>query len=311
MTELNIFLNNPKVVLPNSVHIHSSIPQLHEEMKFIVKKIVESFSDSSDNEIEIHPLLGGITNLLYVVSSINKGDKVILRVFGHGTSSFINREEENTVFSALSRLSVGPKFLGLFQNGRVESFLNARALNPHEISNHTIFPHIAKALAKLHYQEIAEIPHEVSGWNKISKFIKIANEVKFCENIDKQELLNSLFKMNMGKELAWLQDELLNHYLFFKSNVINSVNFNYENATLQDFYNSGCLFGFNTELCHNDLLSGNILIDNSINNQFPIESSKDIITLIDFEYCSYNYRAWDIANHFCGSRVSLPFLSPF
>ena len=40
--------------------------------------------------------------------------------------------------------------------------------------------------------------------------------------------------------------------------------------------------------CHNDLLCGNIMYDD-ING----------VTLIDFEYSAYNYRIFDIANHFC------------
>ena len=39
--------------------------------------------------------------------------------------------------------------------------------------------------------------------------------------------------------------------------------------------------------CHNDLLSGNII------------RTTEGIAFIDFEYASYNYRGFDIANHFC------------
>ena len=39
--------------------------------------------------------------------------------------------------------------------------------------------------------------------------------------------------------------------------------------------------------CHNDLLPGNIIWNGNE------------IRLIDFEYASYNYASYDIANHFC------------
>lgn len=42
--------------------------------------------------------------------------------------------------------------------------------------------------------------------------------------------------------------------------------------------------------CHNDLQQGNILIRD--------DSTEPQIVLIDFEYCSYNYRGFDLANHF-------------
>jgi thiamine kinase-like enzyme len=44
---------------------------------------------------------------------------------------------------------------------------------------------------------------------------------------------------------------------------------------------------------HNDLQEGNILI----RPEFECENDK--LVLIDFEYCSYNYRGFDLANHFC------------
>lgn len=44
---------------------------------------------------------------------------------------------------------------------------------------------------------------------------------------------------------------------------------------------------------HNDLQEGNILI------RPEYETPDDKLALIDFEYCSYNYRGFDLANHFC------------
>lgn len=44
---------------------------------------------------------------------------------------------------------------------------------------------------------------------------------------------------------------------------------------------------------HNDLQEGNILI----RPDHPLMEEK--LVLIDFEYCSYNYRGFDLANHFC------------
>ena len=41
---------------------------------------------------------------------------------------------------------------------------------------------------------------------------------------------------------------------------------------------------------HNDLQEGNILLRKN-------KASRDV-ALIDFEYCAYNYRSFDFANHF-------------
>lgn len=42
--------------------------------------------------------------------------------------------------------------------------------------------------------------------------------------------------------------------------------------------------------CHNDMQEGNILLRQN--------TRKRELVIIDFEYCSYNYRGFDLANHF-------------
>jgi thiamine kinase-like enzyme len=56
----------------------------------------------------------------------------------------------------------------------------------------------------------------------------------------------------------------------------------------------GMKCAFETVLCHNDLLSGNILLSQST------DTRNAEVTIIDYEYTAYNYRAFDIANHFIG-----------
>lgn len=49
--------------------------------------------------------------------------------------------------------------------------------------------------------------------------------------------------------------------------------------------------------CHNDMQEGNILL--CCNNMTDKEALMNPqLVLIDFEYCSYNYRGFDLANHF-------------
>lgn len=43
--------------------------------------------------------------------------------------------------------------------------------------------------------------------------------------------------------------------------------------------------------CHNDLQEGNILMKEN-------QPGGLSLCLIDYEYCAYNYRGFDIANHF-------------
>lgn len=59
--------------------------------------------------------------------------------------------------------------------------------------------------------------------------------------------------------------------------------------------------------CHNDLQEGNILLpsEEKISSSTKLLSAKALqlmeshIVFIDFEFCSYNFRGFDIGNHFC------------
>ena len=57
--------------------------------------------------------------------------------------------------------------------------------------------------------------------------------------------------------------------------------------------------------CHNDFQEGNILyMVDSLRSERglpegPVDPMQDTVRPIDFEYSSYNYRGFDIGNHFC------------
>jgi hypothetical protein len=111
------------------VHTDKGEEVLHTDIKESVKHVIKDW-DYSDQEVSISSLKGGITNLLYTLTPTHQADKtVIVRVYGEGTSLFVDRALENTVFSTLSELGVGPKFYGTFKNGRVEGFCDAKVLN--------------------------------------------------------------------------------------------------------------------------------------------------------------------------------------
>jgi len=79
--------------------------------------------------------------------------------------------------------------------------------------------------------------------------------------------------------------------------LLKSKVMNYDiNECLDTFERLGQSFGMDNVLSHNDLLSGNILC---VHGQIATPH----MIFIDYEYCGYNYRAYDIANHFneyCG-----------
>eukprot|EP00596_Hydrurales_sp_CCMP1899_P003841 CAMPEP_0119046476 /NCGR_PEP_ID=MMETSP1177-20130426/46813_1 /TAXON_ID=2985 /ORGANISM="Ochromonas sp, Strain CCMP1899" /LENGTH=455 /DNA_ID=CAMNT_0007019663 /DNA_START=51 /DNA_END=1415 /DNA_ORIENTATION=+ len=282
------------------VHTDKGEEVLYTDIKESVKHVIKDW-DYLDQDVSISSLKGGITNLLYTLTPIHQADKtVIVRVYGEGTSLFVDRALENTVFSTLSELGVGPKFYGTFKNGRVEGFCDAKTLTPSEISDRAVYPKTASAIARLHAQQIQGISHSAALWSKMDFFFDLAEQA-LREKQTKEDTKFELDDFNqeeMRGEARWLQDNMKALSLVEQKNGGNN------------FHLKGLLFGLETVLCHNDLLSGNILMSNEkredevvgnilmSNDKREDEDETDGIVLIDFEYAMYNYRAWDIANHF-------------
>jgi thiamine kinase-like enzyme len=149
----------------------------------IIKVVREIISDDtwtsvSDEELVVEVLNGGLTNILYTVENTVTGLKVIVRLFGSGTSVFIDREDENIVFAQLSRIGLGPTFYGLFLNGRVEGYINARVCTGDEMYSSIYSSKIATALGQLHNQEIPDLrlnPHWL--WDKLELYFKLGEGI--------------------------------------------------------------------------------------------------------------------------------------
>ena len=122
-------------------------------------------------------------------------------------------------------------------------------------------------------------------WSKISQFFDLISRISF-EDSAKSQMLASLGVDNLLLELAWLQTTITN----LSQNLLVSA--------LND-RNRGLLHAFQLVLCHNDLLSGNILLYDAAQHSAAYTGTIRDVYLIDYEYAAYNYRAFDIGNHFC------------
>jgi len=252
------------------------------------------WATKSRSSAKITKLTGGITNILYLVtpivqevvdSMVETEGSVIIRIYGAGTADIIDRNVENLVFAQLSQSNFGPTFYGLFENGRVEGYIhNSRGVSPLELADNNIYPLIAKSLVQLHMIHMAQLCNnsthtEAWLWRKISLFIDSV--------VDSYSELKDLRSkhVQLGVDLDVIQSE----YSWLKTNIESSST----SSEIHD--NKGVIFGYDSVLCHNDLLAGNILLARKENNGLM----EDRAVIIDYEYCMYNYRAYDIANHFC------------
>jgi len=287
-----VFLNNPSKVCAYSVDKSGSESLRDESIRRALELIVQDWRGDGE-EAEVRPLTGGITNLLYLVSNAS-GRRVIVRLFGQGTELFVDRQRENVVFSELSRLGVGPTFYGLFENGRVEGYLPARALLPEEMHEAHIYPKVAAAVAKLHSMGSLIQGLEGKGgyclWSKLLGFFDLARGISFADDGEKEEakrlLLEQLDLPEMARQLDWLKQTV-------------------EEEASAAVMGTPASIAFESVLCHNDLLSGNILLDLAVDALIKSDGGDaakaqiEGIVLIDFEYAAYNYRGFDLANHFC------------
>ncbi|KAB2072787.1 hypothetical protein ERO13_A07G035300v2 [Gossypium hirsutum] len=224
----------------------------------LCKDLFRKWAKLNDSCFSVDTVSGGITNLLLKVSVKEENGEyvsVTVRLYGPNTEYVINRERELQAIKYLSAAGFGAKLLGVFGNGMVQSFINARTLTPADMRKPKLVSEIAKQLRRFHQVEIPG-SKEPQLWVDIFKFFEKASTLQF-EDTDKQRTYELISFKEVHKEVKELKE-------------------------LTTLLNSPVVFA------HNDLLSGNLMHNDE----------QEKLYLIDFEYGSYNYRGFDIGNHF-------------
>lgn len=268
-----MYANNPSRIVPLSVSAAYSTPEFLEELGAVFSVMLPHFCKESPEQWSLHKITGGITNALYKVTSACGSQTVVVRIYGRGTESFIDRGCENLIFADLSKKKMGPEFIGLFQNGRIEGYIESRSLEPAEMYDERFIPLIAKALASYHTVKVHDLSTAASGWRCIGNFNMLTSRMDTKAHPRAAEF-NEIRNLCIESECTWLQ-EYLRYTQLQCEREANPLN-------------AGKSFAFDVTFTHNDLLSGNMLY-----------TKDDKVILIDYEYAGYNIRAWDIANHFC------------
>jgi choline/ethanolamine kinase len=252
---------------------------------------VPEFEPFKEDDFYVKPLRGGLTNLLWTVglktdvlqnAADNEGkgkrnDKAakqipdtiaLIREYGRGTESFMNRAQEERVVENLSERGLCPRVYGTFTWGRVEKFLvDSRTLSTPEYASYEYLHMVAELLGKFHAVSSSLLPlcttegeHSLLR-ERLLQWYDIASKTKFegddAESKRKQRKLVELdLPGALVKEIAWLLDEIAT----VKSPVV---------------------------FCHCDLQDGNVLLhDNKM-------------SMIDFEYSDRLERGFDLGNCFC------------
>jgi hypothetical protein len=131
----------------------------------VCKEFVSGWDDITVSDIKLSVISGGLTNKLYrcsipaelaerLTEKLNNASpddaeaiepvprQVLLRMYGVGTETFFNRENEHKIFKTFSKNGLGPKLYGIFENGRVEEFLELHSLD------HSDLPRLALSVAQ-------------------------------------------------------------------------------------------------------------------------------------------------------------------
>ncbi|CAG9831066.1 unnamed protein product [Diabrotica balteata] len=252
------------------------------EMKELTARICRDYLQGAWKKVNaknigFKHISGGLSNHLFHVSlpdSLKTADAnveqepkdVLIRVYGqtHGEGALEALITESVIFTLLSERNLGPKLHGIFPGGRIEEYIDARPLLTKELSDERLSVSIAKKMAAIHSMEVPLHKAPEWLWNTLDRWL---NSLKNMQLTNMPESTKHILeKVNFGSEIEWLRTRL-------------------------EGENSPVVF------CHNDMQVGNILLprDAELENNNDEEPK---LVIIDFEYCSYNYRSFDIANHF-------------
>lgn len=235
--------------------------------KYCQRCLGGSWAKCSADKFSVEYLHGGMTNYLYlcsldddIVTEDEEPRKVLIRIYGSVVDQK-HRFYEGVIFTLLSERGYGPETFGVFYAGRIEEFIPHRHLFRYEMGSPDISKLIARRTAEYHCIKLPLNKNPTFLWESTQKYLEMCKGVVF-EDEEDQKLYKSIKKvLDFESEYIWLKEMLLN----LQSPVV---------------------------FCHNDLHEGNMLYINDGNG------SKTDIKLIDFDYSSYNYRGYDIANHF-------------
>ncbi|KAM6945895.1 choline kinase alpha isoform 1-T1 [Aplochiton taeniatus] len=169
---------------------------------------------------------------------------------------------ESVMFAILAERELGPKLYGIFPQGRLEQYVPSRKLETSELGIPSISAEVAEKMARFHGMRMPFNKEPTWLFGTMDKYLNQVLQLTFTRESHLRRF-NHLLSFNLPNELEVLK-------------------------SLLEATHSPVVF------CHNDCQEGNILL---LNGRQGPDAQK--LMLIDFEYSSYNYRGFDIGNHFC------------
>ncbi|CAF2039128.1 unnamed protein product, partial [Rotaria magnacalcarata] len=257
-----------RVMLNNAIISNEKVTQ-SQALEWCQQFLGGIWSTISIDEMILERVPGGLSNYLYscslpkhIETQNSEPRKVLLRIYGEA-----HRQHRATllidsvVCTLLSERKLGPRVYGIFPDGRLEEFVEAESLLASEIRDENISRQIATVLGELHQIDMPLVKEPIWLFNTIERYVL--------------ETTSTMNKLRTNEDRQIFQE------------IQSMCNFTQEFEQLKKLLST-----IDSPVCftHNDFQPGNIL---------RLKSHCDSFTVIDFEYCSYNYRGFDIGNHFC------------
>ncbi|XP_061422724.1 choline kinase alpha-like isoform X1 [Lethenteron reissneri] len=253
-----------------------------------------------EHSLRLSVISGGLSNRLYLcalpddVESVHEEPRqVLLRLYGailqmchddgsnNSSPASVTFQSataivlESVMFAILAERALGPKLYGIFPQGRLEQYIPSRKLATEELWVPELSAQIATKMGHFHLMQMPFNKEPRWLFDTMTRYLDQVMTLNFSREVQIRKF-NKLLAFNLVQEMDSLKSLL--------AETPSPVVF-----------------------CHNDCQEGNILL---LNEEDSTASAR--LMIIDFEYSSYNYRGFDIGNHFCEwmfdySQSSWPF----
>ena len=273
-------------------------PCIQSIQLFIFKSITYTFFSS----LQVTVISGGISNALYKLQPPQGLSPVAFRVYGIGTEKFVDRAKEVATMQRLHRNKFGPALLGLFTNGRIESFLRMRCLIPEEMANPDYVPSIAATLAKFHAVDAAHRPiTAATPFARIKEWLSIARKLDFSSNPEKLAAFQHFDFDELTAEVELVETAAagLESPIVFAHNDLLSGNIMISLGSSSSAGTSGGDAEVDPVASSNGNTTSTVELSTNTDTDPASESNSNLMTFIDFEYADWAPRGFDLGNHFC------------
>ncbi|KAG2372955.1 hypothetical protein C9374_012985 [Naegleria lovaniensis] len=266
-----------------------------DELILEIKQLVErvfSLQNKLSSDLQIQRQTGGNTNRLYKVT-LSDHTNILVRINGLETERLIDRKKELHHMIELGKRGVGSRVYAVFQNGFIYEYVEGKCLQ--NAQDATLYcKEIAHKLAEWHKLKIQD--HYTNSQISPSLFTCLRKWVELVKNMEwKDEKVMRKFEKEIDfQRICNDVEEIANSASFGMKKGHDSSQQQLADPTNLDQVIDPFTIGF----CHNDLVILNIIA-----REDAIDTK---VQFIDCEYCGYNYRGFDIGNHFneyCGFQM--------